>query len=109
MEDLSIVGDARGVLRRADEGLLSQKAVRNFGKPTPNNWDRHRLDVAKAYVTLRDYDDAMVELTALKSSSGEWVKHQAMARYVVKDILKSRKRTLTQEMREMAAHLGVTE
>jgi hypothetical protein len=30
-----------------------------------------------------------------------------MARYVMSDILAKRKRTLTQDMREMATHLGV--
>ncbi|MFI1400772.1 helix-turn-helix transcriptional regulator [Streptomyces sp. NPDC020681] len=107
VEDLSIIGDARGVLRRADDGLLSQKAVRNFGKPSANNWDRHRLDVAKAHVALGSHQDGMAELNLLKRSSGEWLKHQAMARYVMADILNSRKRTLTQEMRDMASYLGV--
>ncbi|MGW7363591.1 helix-turn-helix domain-containing protein [Streptomyces sp. NPDC054841] len=109
VEDLSIMGDARGVLRRADDGLLSQKAVRNFGKPSANNWDRHRLDVAKAHVAVGSYQDAMDELTGLKSTSGEWLKHQAMARYLMSDILKKRPRTLTRAMRDMVAHLGVTE
>lgn len=109
VEDLSIVGDARGVLRRADDGLLSRKSVRNFGKPSANNWDRHRLDVAKAHVSVGSYQDAMDELTGLKATSSEWLKHQAMARYVMSDILKKRPRTLTQDMRDMAAHLGVRE
>ncbi|MEV0278393.1 helix-turn-helix transcriptional regulator [Streptomyces sp. NPDC050610] len=109
VEDLSITGDARGVLRRADDGLLSRKAVRNYGKPTATSWDRHRLDVAKAHAALGSHQDAMAELDQLRRSSGEWLKHQAMARYIVSDILRSRKRTLTQEIREMAAHLGVTE
>lgn len=109
VEDLSIIGDARGVLRRADDGLLSQKSVRNFGKPSANNWDRHRLDVVKAHVAVGSYQDAMDELTGIKATSGEWLKHQAMARYVMSDILKKRPRTLTQDMRDMASHLGVRE
>ncbi|PJJ02536.1 DNA-binding XRE family transcriptional regulator [Streptomyces sp. 2333.5] len=109
VEDLSIVGDARGVLRRADDGLLSQKAVRNYGKPSANNWDRHRLDVARAHGLLGAHQDAMDVLTSIRRTSGEWIRHQAMARYVMSDILRSRKRTLTQDMRELAAHLGVAE
>ncbi|MBB5120005.1 transcriptional regulator [Streptomyces eurocidicus] len=107
VEDLSIVDDARGVLRRADNGLLGKSSLRSHGRPTTNNWDRHRLDVAKAYVSIGSHQDAMGELRRLRKSSGEWLKHQAMARYVMSDLLASRKRTLTQDMREMAAHLGV--
>lgn len=107
VEDLSIGGDSRGVLRRADEGLLSPKALRKFGKPSANNWDRHRLDVARAHVTLGSTQDAMEELNRIKRSSGHWLKHQPMARYIMRDLLKSRKRTLTRDMRAMAAHLEV--
>ncbi|MDF3291981.1 helix-turn-helix domain-containing protein [Streptomyces silvisoli] len=107
VEDLSLVGDARGVLRRADDGILSDKSVRNFGKPTAPNWGRHRLDVARAHVMLGSHQDAMDELVQLRRTSGEWLTHQPMARYVMTDLLKTRKRTLTEEMRSMAAHLGV--
>jgi transcriptional regulator with XRE-family HTH domain len=109
VEDLSLLGDARGVLRRADDGLLSRKAVRSYGKPGGNSWDRHRLDVAKAHVTLGSHQEAMAELNQLRRTSGEWLKYQPMARYIISDLLGTRKRTLTQDMREMAAHLGVTE
>lgn len=97
------------MLRRADDGLLSQKAVRNYGKPSANNWDRHRLDVARAHGLLGAHQDAMDVLTSIRRTSGEWITHQAMARYVMSDILRSRKRTLTQDMRELAVHLGVAE
>lgn len=107
VEDLSIAGDSRGVLSRADQGKLAARALVKFGKPSANNWDRHRLDVAKAHVKLGSTQDAMDELNRLKDESGHWLKHQPMARYVMTDLLKTRKRTLTQEMREMAAHLGV--
>ncbi|MFI1182701.1 helix-turn-helix transcriptional regulator [Streptomyces sp. NPDC020799] len=109
VEDLSIMNDARGVLRHADNGVLSERALHIHGKPTSNNWDRHRLDVAKAHVAVGSHQDAMGELKRLRTRSGEWLKHQAMARYIMSDLLRSRKRTLTQDMREMAAHLGVTQ
>ncbi|MBD0746241.1 helix-turn-helix domain-containing protein [Streptomyces sp. CBMA152] len=107
VEDLSLVGDARGVLRRADDGILSGKALRSYGRPTAPNWGRHRLDVARAHVMTGSHQDAMDELTQLRRTSGEWLTHQPMARYVMADLLKTRKRTLTQEMRSMATHLGV--
>ncbi|MEV7360375.1 helix-turn-helix transcriptional regulator [Kitasatospora sp. NPDC091276] len=106
-EDLALIGDSRGVLRRADEGVLSGKALRTIGKPTAPNWGRHRLDVAQAHVRLGSHQDAMTELLGLKETSGAWLRHQPMARYVMGDILRSRKRTLTQDMRDMAAFLGV--
>ncbi|MDJ0464862.1 helix-turn-helix transcriptional regulator [Streptomyces sp. H27-C3] len=107
IEDLALIGDARGVLRRADDGPVGQKALKRFGRPSANNWDRHRLDVAKAHATLGSHQDSMDELNTIRRSSPEWLKHQAMARYVMLDILGRRKRTLTQDMREMASHLGV--
>ncbi|MEU0807859.1 helix-turn-helix transcriptional regulator [Streptomyces sp. NPDC005970] len=107
VEDLSLAGDARGVLRRADDDLLSPKSLRSVGTPSRNNWDRHRLDVAKAHVKLGSHQDAMDELNGMLQTSPTWLKHQRMARHVMQDILRARKRTLTKDMRIMAAHLGI--
>ncbi|MFE1782516.1 helix-turn-helix domain-containing protein [Streptomyces sp. NPDC059506] len=107
VEDLSVLGDARGVLRRSDDGLLSPGSVSHYGRPSPAGWNRHRLDVAKAHAALGSHQEAMDELTALRRTSPEWLKHQTMARHVMSDILRRRKRTLTRDMREMAAHLAV--
>lgn len=107
VEDLALAGDARGVIRRADEGPLSPKAVKNFGRLSTNNWGRHRLDVAHAHVLLGSHQDAMDELVGLRETGDVWITHQPMARRVMKDILETRKRTLTEEMRSMAAHLGI--
>ncbi|MFD7020550.1 helix-turn-helix domain-containing protein [Streptomyces sp. NPDC059928] len=107
VEDLALVGDARGVLRRADDGPLSPKAVNNLGRLSANNWGRHRLDVARAHVLLSSHQDAMDELINLRGTADVWLIHQPMARRVMADILRTRKRTLTEDMRSMAAHLGV--
>ncbi|WP_405793365.1 helix-turn-helix transcriptional regulator [Streptomyces sp. NBC_01506] len=107
VEDLALDGDARGVLRRADEGVLGGKALKALGKPTAPNWGRHRLDVAQSHVVLGSHQDAMSELAGLRESNGAWLKHQPLARYVMGDVLSSRKRTLTAEMRDMASYLGV--
>ncbi|MER5551703.1 helix-turn-helix transcriptional regulator [Streptomyces sp. NPDC002793] len=108
IEDLSLIGDARGVLSRADDGPVSGKALKKLGRPSPNNWDRHRLDVARAHVLLGAHQDAMDELAGIKASAPEWLRHQTMARRIVQDILQRRKRTLTQDMRDMATHLEVS-
>ncbi|WP_329289616.1 helix-turn-helix transcriptional regulator [Streptomyces pseudovenezuelae] len=107
IEDLSLIGDARGVLNRADDGPVGRKGLKKLGRPSPNNWARHRLDVARAHVLLGSHQDAMEELIGIKSEASEWLKHQGMARHVMRDILSHRKRTLTQDMRDMAVHLGV--
>ncbi|WP_338485172.1 helix-turn-helix transcriptional regulator [Streptomyces sp. SCSIO 75703] len=107
LEDRSLAGDARGVLRRADEGLLSRRSLESIGRPSRINWSRHRLDVARAHVLLGSTQDAMDELTHIRRTSGTWMRHQPMARYVMEDILTKRKRTLTTEMRDMAKHLNV--
>ncbi|MFD4553265.1 helix-turn-helix domain-containing protein [Streptomyces sp. NPDC058469] len=107
IEDLALVGDARGVLRRADEGPLSAKGVKNFGRLSTNNYGRHRLDVARAHVLLGSHQDAMDELVHLRDAADVWLTHQPMARRVMTDILSTRKRTLTEEMRSMAEFLGV--
>ncbi|MFF3326898.1 helix-turn-helix domain-containing protein [Streptomyces sp. NPDC002889] len=107
IEDLSLIGDARGVLSRADDGAVGRKALKKFGRPSANNWDRHRLDVARAHAMLGSHQDAMDELNAIKRTSPEWLRHQQMARYIMGDILSRRKRTLTEDMREMAVHLDL--
>lgn len=107
VEDLALAGDAHGVLRRVDDGLLSRSAMRKMGRPSTINVNRHRLDVAKAHVLLGSTQDAMDELVRVRCTAGTWMRHQPMARYVMQDILATRKRSLTKEMREMAAHLNV--
>ncbi|MGJ3558803.1 hypothetical protein ACR6C2_07435 [Streptomyces sp. INA 01156] len=49
----------------------------------------------------------MDELVRIKGTTGTWMQRQPMARYVMESILKTRKRTLTREMRGMAVHLNV--
>ncbi|MCC9686842.1 helix-turn-helix domain-containing protein [Streptomyces sp. MNU103] len=107
VEDLSLAGDAHGVLRRADEGILSRRSLRAVGRPSNINWNRHRLDVARAHVLVGSTQDAMDELVRIRRTTGAWMQHQPMARRVMEDILHTRKRSLTREMRDMAAHLQV--
>ncbi|MET8830948.1 helix-turn-helix transcriptional regulator [Streptomyces sp. NPDC004610] len=107
VEDLSLAGNAHGVLRRKDQGTLSKEMLETVGRPSAINWHRHRLDVARAHLTVGSTHDAMQELSRVKTGAPTWIRHQPMARYVMEDILKTRKRTLTQEMREMSTYLDV--
>lgn len=107
VEDLSLAGDAHGVLSRKDQGLLSKETLEAVGRPSAINWHRHRLDIAWSHVKVGSTHDAMEELARIKKKAPSWIRHQPMARYVMEDILKTRKRTLTREMREMATLLDV--
>jgi hypothetical protein len=107
VEDLSLAGDAHAVLNRKDKGVLSKDGLEAVGRPSAINWYRHRLDIARAHVKLGSTHDAMEELARIKRRAPSWMQHQPMARYVMEDVLKTRKRTLTREMRGMATFLNV--
>ncbi|MDQ0987566.1 helix-turn-helix domain-containing protein [Streptomyces sp. V2I9] len=107
VEDAMIVGDARTVVRKSSEDAMSPKAWKHTGRPSDDNWNRHRLDVARAHARTGDLTGAMDELAGVRHASPEWLRHQRMAAETMQEILKKRKRTLTADMREMADHLGV--
>lgn len=107
VEDLCLADDAHAVLARKDTGLLSKQSLEEVGRPSAINWHRHRLDIARAHVRVGSTTDAMDELTRIRKRAPSWIRHQPMARYVMEDILHTRKRTLTREMRQMATFLDV--
>ncbi|GLF99749.1 helix-turn-helix domain-containing protein [Streptomyces yaizuensis] len=113
IEDFLVQGDshadARAVLSRSGEGVMAESALKRLGRPQGANWARHKLDVCRAHALLGAHQDAMDELIGIRSLYPEWIRHQALARGIMTDILGSRKRILTQEMRDMAAYLGVVE
>ena len=102
-----IVGDSRSVVRLAAEDSISPKAWKRLGRPSDDNWNRHRLDVSLAHTRTGDLSAAMDELKGVRRNSPTWLKHQAMAAQTMRELLGKRKRTLTRDMREMAAYLGV--
>ncbi|MER6769645.1 hypothetical protein ABT389_07770 [Streptomyces bacillaris] len=106
VEDAMILGDARTVVRKSSEDAMSPKAWKHTGRPSDDNWNRHRLDVARAHTRTGDLTTAMDELAGVRHASPEWLRHQRMAAETMQEILKKRKRTLTADMREMADHLG---
>jgi hypothetical protein len=96
-ESLMIVGDARGVLRiSADIRYPGARSGRS------DNVNRHLLDVAAAHTDLRDFKDATDILVGLRKNSPEWLQHQRKGKDILRKILKSRKRTLTHELRKLA-------
>jgi transcriptional regulator with XRE-family HTH domain len=107
LEDFLIAGDARSVVRKADEQeALQEKSWKRLGGPSTNDGNRYRLDLARAQVRTGDPTAAMDELTRLDQIAPEWFRHQSSAAITFEEVTKKR-RTLTAEMREVGAHLGV--
>ncbi|GAA3965517.1 hypothetical protein GCM10023085_55050 [Actinomadura viridis] len=85
---------------------LSEKIPRTGPRARASSRNRHRLDVAKANVSLKRYGDAFEILQEVRAVSPEWIAHQRMARDVLGRIVRKR-RSLTPEMREMADYIGL--
>lgn len=66
----------------------------------------HRLDVAQAHVTLRQYPEAVGVLQQLRQERPEWLPRQRHASDILEKIIQ-RRRTLTPEMRDIASFIGL--
>ena len=62
---------------------------------------RHRLDMANAYVMLRNYPKALEMLQELRAEVPEWLVQQGYAREILRNITDKR-RSLTREIRDIA-------
>ncbi|MDA0564803.1 helix-turn-helix transcriptional regulator [Streptomonospora sp. S1-112] len=82
--------------------------VAQVGQVTPINWERHRLDVARALVLTRDPEQSTHVLTGIKDRAPEWLRRQRSAYDTVTAILESRPRRPTEEMVALASHLGIS-
>jgi transcriptional regulator with XRE-family HTH domain len=87
--------------RRPDIALRLAARVPEGLRPTSDNRNRHLLDVSAAHADLRQYDEAVDVLKRLRAESGPWLAEQRMARDVLGGIVR-RRRTLTQDTRELA-------
>ncbi len=107
LEDSMVVGDSGAVVRKAaEEEALQPSSWRRLGKPSTNDGNRYRLDIARARVRTGDPTGAMDELARLDDVAPEWFRHQRSAAETFTEITKKR-RTLTGDMRAVGAHLGV--
>lgn len=97
-ENASVVDRPDVVLRLAD--TIPQKGL----KPTSNNRNRHYLDVSDAFAKTGQYAEGFGKLHEIQRSSPEWLPNQTYARTVLQRIVEGR-RTLTPEMRRMAADI----
>lgn len=71
-------------------------------RPTSDNRNRHLLDVAAAHLHLRQYPAAFDVLYQLSREAPVWLENQRMAKDLLAGIIQKR-RTLTPQMREVAA------
>jgi transcriptional regulator with XRE-family HTH domain/tetratricopeptide (TPR) repeat protein len=80
---------------------------RDVGDVTPNNWERHWLDVAHAHLQMNDPDTATETLMDVLHRAPEWLRRQNEAHQIVTDICATRPQRLTDQMATLATHLGV--
>ena len=100
------------MIRGENEGLTGNpQRVLDIAERVP--WDgllyrgsaskrRHRLDVASAHVMLRQRDEAIGELSELREQAPEWLAQQRTARDVMESLVGQWKRTIPEQVRELA-------
>jgi transcriptional regulator with XRE-family HTH domain len=95
-ENASLVGQPDRVLALA--GHISGPAL---AQVEPAQRLRHRLDVAGAHASMRQYAEAVAVLREVNQAAPQWLVHQRFARDILSGIIE-RRRTLTPEMRGLA-------
>jgi len=96
-EALMIDGDARSVLRVAEGVRVTKRAGRS------DNYSRHLLDVAGAHSALRNYQDSIDILAHLRTTAPDWLRHQRRASDLVSGLVRSRKRRVGQDLRDLSS------
>jgi transcriptional regulator with XRE-family HTH domain len=86
---------------KPDVTLRIAAQVHGHGFPIPRNLLRHRLDVASAHASMRQYAEAVAILREVNQAAPEWLAHQRFARDILSNVTQ-RRRTLTPDMRELA-------
>ncbi|HEV2378018.1 MAG TPA: helix-turn-helix transcriptional regulator [Streptosporangiaceae bacterium] len=82
---------------------IGSRMVRQ-GFPVPRNYLRHRLDVASAHASVRQYPEAVAVLHDIRGAAPEWLAQQRYAADILGRVI-GRRRSLTPEMRDLAAFL----
>jgi len=86
---------------RPDITLAIGERIAGQQFPLPRNWNRHRLDVASAHVRMKHYPEAVTVLQGVRAAAPEWLAQQRYARDILGQVV-DRRRTLTDEMRDLA-------
>jgi transcriptional regulator with XRE-family HTH domain/tetratricopeptide (TPR) repeat protein len=97
-----IAAESHVIAEQPDKTLaIAERLPVNVIQPVAASRLRHRLDKAHAYTQLHRYPEAVEEIQKLRQVAPEWVVQQRYARDVLGAIV-SQRRTLTDEMRELA-------
>jgi transcriptional regulator with XRE-family HTH domain len=86
---------------------LAERIPRDAGQASGSTWNRHRIDVARAYVSVGNADRATEIMTALSRQHPGWLRFQQPARDAVREILASRPRMPNEEQRRLAEFMDV--
>ncbi|MFI5682890.1 helix-turn-helix domain-containing protein [Streptomyces sp. NPDC051636] len=114
---LQAFGPVTVALKRAENAMivdkpdlvlkLSKRIPTSGMRPTSNNRNRHLLDVAEAHARSRDYAKTVEVLQGIRADAPQWLPNQRYARDIFGRVI-ARRRTLTQEMRDLADAIGVS-
>lgn len=91
---------------KPDVTISFSNQLNGDGYPLPWVWNRHRLDVAAAHASMRQYPEALAVLQEVRQELPEWIVKQRYARDTLGQIIEKR-RSLTPEMRELADFIRV--
>jgi transcriptional regulator with XRE-family HTH domain len=99
---VAVIAAENAVIQGRPEVALAIAAhLRPENFPVSRHYYRHRLDVASAHMSLRQYAEAVSVLQDIRAGAPEWLVQQRYARDILAGIVEHR-RTLTAEMRELA-------
>ncbi|MEU1132382.1 helix-turn-helix transcriptional regulator [Streptomyces sp. NPDC005900] len=95
------------ILDRPDAVLRTAERLSAAGPVEGTEHHRHRLDVARAHVKMRQHSEAVGVLREVHAAAPEWLAQQQYARDILSDVV-DRRRTLTPDMRKLSEALGTT-
>jgi transcriptional regulator with XRE-family HTH domain len=87
--------------------LAIAREVEGARMPVPRFAPSHKLDVAAAYASLRQYPEAVGVLQDLRRTRPEWLPQQRYASDILHKVIK-RRRSLTPDMRDLADFLSLS-
>ncbi|MDQ7910766.1 helix-turn-helix transcriptional regulator [Phytohabitans sp. ZYX-F-186] len=99
VESAVIAGDVGRALALAER-------VPPSDRPTSNNRNRHRLDVAWAHAQAGQHAEATEVLLDVREHAPAWLRHQRFARDIVGTLAASRRRAMSRELAELADLVG---
>lgn len=91
-----------------DQALdITEHLPSGLDRTIPGDWPRHRLDHALALIRTRSSDKATDVLDDLRERAPHWLRYQQYGRDVVRELLQSRPRTLTERHRTLADFMNI--